>query len=376
MAAANAQPAILVSDTTIDASDQNDSEVPEGIRRSSGPSSPAAASTAPGPANSQVGGTITLTANRTVGAGIEIEEGSDLNAGISLFSNSQGGQITVQTNGANIDVSDSTIYASGTGSQVLLTTSLSTTSAAVSPQLTLNASYLGADVLKIQALGNNGVLTIGANNTISAGTQLFLYAGNGGTGGGTIVFSANVTLSSSGPTILRAGTITIDNGVTVTLGSGRTDVYANTLNLAAPIGNGGTTGTFGGNSDSQSLTVAGFNASGAPNPSAGPGATASATKVGATPASGATTPTTIATAKTNTKKAAATHLIRRATVDGRFNLAAIVAAAPAIAPDGRPLAPVAQRVKAGGVRTGATAPGKARASATAARTLHPAGAMR
>jgi hypothetical protein len=323
-----------------------------------------------------VGGTITLTANRTVGAGIEIEEGSDLNAGISLFSNSQGGQITVQTNGANIDVSDSTIYASGTGSQVLLTTSLSTTSAAVSPQLTLNASYLGADVLKIQALGNNGVLTIGANNTISAGTQLFLYAGNGGTGGGTIVFSANVTLSSSGPTILRAGTITIDNGVTVTLGSGRTDVYANTLNLAAPIGNGGTTGTFGGNSDSQSLTVAGFNASGAPNPSAGPGATASATKVGATPASGATTPTTIATAKTNTKKTAAAHLIRPATVDGRFNLAAIVAAAPAIGRDGRPLAPVAQRVKAGGVRTGATAPSKARASATAARTLHPAGAMR
>jgi hypothetical protein len=106
-----------------------------------------------------------------------------------------------------------------------------------------------ADVLKVGALGINGVLTIGGGS-LSADTELKLYASGSN---GQIDFVSNVTLGGTGTKTLAGNTITISNNVVVTVG-GTTpaDVFtafsgdiAN-ANYTGFGGNGSTTGTFAG----------------------------------------------------------------------------------------------------------------------------------
>jgi hypothetical protein len=88
----------------------------------------------------------------------------------------------------------------------------------------LDNATIHGDVVKISALGTNGVLNIGTGNVLNADTILKLYATGSN---GTLNFLSNVTLSS--PTnILAANTINISTGVVVTINSvNQAEVYTN-----------------------------------------------------------------------------------------------------------------------------------------------------
>jgi FecR-like protein len=97
----------------------------------------------------------------------------------------------------------------------------------VNGQTTLNNATIHGDVVKISALGNNGVLNIGSGNTLNADTVIKLYAPGSN---GTLHFLSNVTLTSPS-NILAANTITIDPAVVVTINSvNKADVYTNVPN--------------------------------------------------------------------------------------------------------------------------------------------------
>jgi FecR protein len=122
--------------------------------------------------------------------------------------------------------------------------------------ITFSNTDVHADVLKVGVFGNNGTLTIGGG-TLSGDSELKFYAPGSN---GFIHFVSNVTLNgSSTAAIIAANTVTIDNGVTVTIGGPAAMVFTNVPNYAAldamgnpEGGNGSTTGRFGGSGASTS----------------------------------------------------------------------------------------------------------------------------
>jgi hypothetical protein len=100
-----------------------------------------------------------------------------------------------------------------------------------------------ADVIKVDALGNNGVLTVG-NGLLSADTTLKLYSPGSN---GTVNFVADVTLGGASTKIIAGNTVNIFNGVIVTVGGKTpTSVFTNNANYTGFGGNGSRTGTFKG----------------------------------------------------------------------------------------------------------------------------------
>jgi FecR protein len=117
-------------------------------------------------------------------------------------------------------------------------------------QTTIDSATIHGDIVKISALGANGVLNIGTANLLNADTILKLYATGSN---GTINFLSNVTLSS--PTsIIAANTITISPGVQVTINSvNQAQIFTNVPNynfMPSPSYNGpppnAANGTFTG----------------------------------------------------------------------------------------------------------------------------------
>jgi hypothetical protein len=110
--------------------------------------------------------------------------------------------------------------------------------------ITLSNAAIHADVVKAGAFGSNGTLRIGGGS-ISANTLLHLYAPGSN---GTIDFVSNVTLNnSSAAAVIAANTVTIENGVVVTIaGATPANVFANVPNYTGSGGNGSTLGIFGG----------------------------------------------------------------------------------------------------------------------------------
>jgi len=110
---------------------------------------------------------------------------------------------------------------------------------------TLSSATIAADTVKVGVFGSNGTLRVGGS-TISANTLLHLYApGNNG----MIDFIANTTLNSSNTAaVIAANSVTIENGVVVTIGgSTPANVYANVPNYSGRSGgNNSTSGTFAG----------------------------------------------------------------------------------------------------------------------------------
>ena len=110
------------------------------------------------------------------------------------------------------------------------------------PSVSDNASIHG-DVLKVGALGANGVLNIGGG-TLSADTTLKLYASGSN---GQLNFISDVTLGGNSEKILAANSVTIFDGVTVTIGGpNAASVFTNNANYTGFGGNDSTTGTFSG----------------------------------------------------------------------------------------------------------------------------------
>ena len=109
--------------------------------------------------------------------------------------------------------------------------------------ITFNNASAHADVLKVGALGTNGVLNIGGG-TLSADTTLELYASGSN---GHLNFVSNVTLGGNSAKILAADSVTIFDNVVVTIGGkAPADVYTNNANYTGFGGNETTTGTFAG----------------------------------------------------------------------------------------------------------------------------------
>jgi hypothetical protein len=112
--------------------------------------------------------------------------------------------------------------------------------------ITFNNASVHADVLKVGALGANGVLNI-AGGSLSGDTLLKLYAPGSN---GTINFISNVSLSSNSSVIIAGNTVTINNGVVVTITGDdgvQASVFTNVPNYTGSGGNASTTGTFAGN---------------------------------------------------------------------------------------------------------------------------------
>ena len=156
--------------------------------------------------------------------------------------------------------------------------------------IAFNNASVHADVLKVGALGRNGVLNIGGG-ILSADTTLELYAPGSN---GQLNFVSNVTLGGNSAKILAAGSVTIFDNVVVTIGgSNPADVYTGfngetpNANYTGSGGNGSTTGMFAGAGANDPQPIANappFDGPGAPKaPAKG-----STTSVGAT----ATNPTT------------------------------------------------------------------------------------
>jgi filamentous hemagglutinin len=112
--------------------------------------------------------------------------------------------------------------------------------------MTFNNATIHADTLKAVIFGANGTLRIGGGSIFQANMLLHLYAPGSN---GLIDFVGNTTLDSSGTAVvLAANTVTIENGVKVTIGgSTPANVYANVPNYSGRSGgNNSTSGTFAG----------------------------------------------------------------------------------------------------------------------------------
>ena len=112
--------------------------------------------------------------------------------------------------------------------------------------ITFNNASINADVFKTRVFGANGTLTVGGG-ALSGNTELKLYAPGSN---GRVDFISNVTLNSESNVILAAQTVTINNGVVVTItGDDGTEafVFTKVPNYTGSGGNNSTTGMFAGN---------------------------------------------------------------------------------------------------------------------------------
>ena len=162
-----------------------------------------------------------------------------LGGSITLLANGNGGS-SVNVNGfAEADRGTIDIRHTGTNGMINLSDAIGT-----------NSVLLFADVVKVGALGSNGVLTVG-NGFLSANDTLKLYATGSN---GIIDFVANVTLNSENRIIIAANTVTIEDDVVVTVtgnqgkGDVIAEVFTNVPNYSEEFGgNDSTTGTFAEN---------------------------------------------------------------------------------------------------------------------------------
>jgi hypothetical protein len=284
-AAANAPAAILLDSTTLVAS-------------------AFAGNSTGGGDGSGNGGTLMISSARTAGPGITIQNGSQLLAENSLPFSAVPASVSLSTAGADITVmGGSLLQTSGAGSAITLDTgtaggtinvtgssTLTTASADSSfaqgstvflntqnslptqtSAINLTDATLSGDVLKVQALGTAGHITIGGSSVLSGNSQLILYAGNSTTHlGGIIEFVANTTLNSNVAGILAATTVQIDGASTVvTVNSpAPLKVYGDVLNYSAANGGDGAAGygSFAGTGAPTSAAGT-FGAPGTPTPS-------------------------------------------------------------------------------------------------------------
>ncbi len=198
---------------------------------------------------SQSGGNINLQSNSAAGVAINVSSTGQLLSLLDAAAPGPGGKITILATGAN-----SAITATGAapspggvapdsiradrGSIDIRHTGLNGT-------ISLANSNILADIVKVGALGDNGVLTIGGG-VISADTVLKLYAVGAN---GAVNFVSNVTLNGNSVKTIAGNTVTVQNNVIVTIGGGKpADVYvldprgANYSNFNG--GNNSTTGMF------------------------------------------------------------------------------------------------------------------------------------
>jgi len=188
------------------------------------------------------GGNIALKSGKPAGVAINLANTSELLSLLDAAAPGLGGKVTILATGASsaANVNGKIVADRGT---------IDIRHTGDSGQIVLGGPGEGdridahADTIKVAALGNNGVLTIG-NGVLSADTTLKLYSPGSN---GTVNFVADVTLGGAGTKIIAGNTVNIFDGVKVTIGgSNRASVFTNNANYSGFGGNGSRTGTFGG----------------------------------------------------------------------------------------------------------------------------------
>src|SRR6476660_4420594 len=188
------------------------------------------------------GGNITLKSGKPSGVAINISNTGQLLSLLDAAAPGPGGKVTILATGAN-----SSAGVNGTLRADRGTIDIRHTGDAGQINLggpgASDAIDAHGDVIKVAALGNNGVLTIG-KGVLSADTTLKLYSPGSN---GTVNFVADVTLGGASTKIIAGNTVNIFNGVVVTVdGNRRASVFTNNANYSGFGGNGSRTGTFGG----------------------------------------------------------------------------------------------------------------------------------
>jgi hypothetical protein len=183
------------------------------------------------------GGKINLRSNVATGVAINVTNSAQLLALLAPAAPGPGGLITVMATGANSSVNVSGRMQATIGGGVDIRHS------GDAGTINLGNPTIQADVIKVAALGTNGVLNITGGN-FNAGLTLKLYAPGSN---GQINFLANCTLRGGDFNIIAANSVTIANNVIVTIASPtQAMVFTNHPNYTGFGGNGTTTGTFGG----------------------------------------------------------------------------------------------------------------------------------
>jgi len=188
------------------------------------------------------GGNIALKSGKPSGVAINLSNTSELLSLLDAAAPGPGGKVTILATGASSVANINGKIAADRGTVDIRHTG-------DSGQIVLGGPGQGdridahADVIKVAALGNNGVLTVG-NGLLSADTTLKLYSPGSN---GTVNFVADVTLGGASTKIIAGNTVNIFNGVVVTVGGNHpASVFTNNANDSGFAGNGSRTGTFGG----------------------------------------------------------------------------------------------------------------------------------
>jgi hypothetical protein len=184
------------------------------------------------------GGNIRLTSKKLTG--VAIQHTGELKALLDAAAPGPGGTITFTSEGGDILVNGGKITADrGT---------IDIRNNGPTGLVSLSGATLAADIVKIGALGNDGILRIGGGS-ISADTTMKLYAGGSN---GTVDFVDNVRLGGNSAKSIAARTVNIHNGKVVTVEGPAARVFTTNANYTGSGGNGSRTGSFSGSGASTS----------------------------------------------------------------------------------------------------------------------------
>jgi hypothetical protein len=195
------------------------------------------------------GGNINLQSGAATGVAINVTDTAQLLSLLDAAAPGPGGKITILATGASSSIN---VTGGANVNGVAPPDSIRADRGSIDirhtgagGQITLTNSNIRADIVKVGALGNNGVLTIGGG-TISADTTLKLYAAGSN---GSVNFISNVTLSGNSVKTIAGNSVTVFNNVIVTIGGGKpADVYVLDRTKANYSGfnggNGSTNGMF------------------------------------------------------------------------------------------------------------------------------------
>ncbi len=182
------------------------------------------------------GGNIKLQSGKTTGTAISVTNSGNLRALLNAAAPGPGGKVEIVSAGGDI-------LFNGTAQADRGTVDIRNNGPAGLVALT-NAT-IAADVVKVGALGTNGILQIGGGS-ISANTQMKLYAGNGVGTNGTINFVDNVALNGAGSKVIAAKTINITNGKVVTINGATAAIHADNRNYNGAGQTSAGNGSFSG----------------------------------------------------------------------------------------------------------------------------------
>lgn len=192
------------------------------------------------------GGNINLQSGAATGVAINVSNTGQLLSLLAAASPAPTGKITILATGAgsSINVTGQTAAGAPVPDSIRADRgSIDIRHTGDRGQITLTNSNIRADIVKVGALGNNGVLNIGGG-TISADTTLRLYSPGAN---GSVNFISNVTLGGNSVKTIAGNSVTVFNNVVVTIGGGKpADVYVLDRTQANYAGfNGGNNSTNG-----------------------------------------------------------------------------------------------------------------------------------